>query len=290
MFSGILTLSKFNINIRCGTPKRWPSSQDFWDILFSHTTFLYPNKYTSHWNHSCLLFPSSTSWFASAIRFILHYLCEVWFCCADRLFAQHRFKTSMIFSISPFLSFIGSHWYWISTDGSRAIRILKRLLVQMNPVQESRGREYPTSNTWICRVQLQPLSRQEGHIETPLAGAQRCWMGTCSLPPLDVHISLWRESWRLQASKGKDNKQSSSLPWVSNVCCARDRRDNSALFRGTAYGEVWRREENGTSQKSSLLTIHWIHPKGSITQDWNSTTIPPPFRSRTLERTQLCLQ
>jgi hypothetical protein len=47
------------------------------------------------------------------------------------------------------------------------------------------------------------------------------------------------------------------------------------------------REENGTSQGSSLLTTHWIHPKGSFTQDCNSTTIPPPFRSRTLERTQL---
>jgi hypothetical protein len=54
--------------------------------------------------------------------------------------------------------------------------------------------------------------------------------------------------------------------------------------------EKYEREENGTSQGSSLLTIHWIHPKGSITQNWNSTTITPPFRSRTLERTQLCLQ
>jgi hypothetical protein len=42
-------------------------------------------------------------------------------------------------------------------------------------------------------VQLQPLSREEGHIEIPLAGAQRYWMGTCAPPPLDVHISLCRE-------------------------------------------------------------------------------------------------
>lgn len=88
----------------------------------------------------------------------------------------------MIFSISPFLSFIGSHFLqkhielvqMYQEQESRARRILKRLLVQMNPVQESRAREYPISNTWICRVQLQPLNREEGHIEIPLAGAQRC--------------------------------------------------------------------------------------------------------------------
>jgi len=88
----------------------------------------------------------------------------------------------MIFSISQFLSFIGSHFLQKHIESvqmdqeqeSRARRILKRLLVQMNPVQESRAREYPISNTWICRVQLQPLSREEGHIEIPLVGAQRC--------------------------------------------------------------------------------------------------------------------
>jgi hypothetical protein len=76
----------------------------------------------------------------------------------------------MIFSISPFLSFIGSHFFQnhieiVQMDQekeSRARRILKTLLVQMNPVQESRAREYAISNTWICRVQLQPLSQGGG--------------------------------------------------------------------------------------------------------------------------------
>jgi hypothetical protein len=57
-------------------------------------------------------------------------------------FPQHRFKTSIIFSISPFLSFMGSHFFQkhielIQMDQeqeSRARRILKRLLVRMNPV------------------------------------------------------------------------------------------------------------------------------------------------------------
>jgi hypothetical protein len=31
-----------------------------------------------------------------------------------------------------------------------------------------------------------------------------------------------------------------------------------------------------------LLTTHWIHPEGSITQDCNSTTIPPSGENTTL--------